>query len=176
MADEKPNDTKSRARVEDANYVLSIDEPNLPRVREEPSGSVVPVAGMLILCAALLALMAALTSNVRMPEKPPAEVVFAAVTSAPRRAARPAAELEDVSGPVAAYYRAKGRDLVPGVGVYAVDPDGICASLRPGDVITAVNGEARSADEVTRVLEDETEALTFTVYREGSYLEVRIFP
>ena len=65
---------------------------------------------------------------------------------------------------------------MPGVGVYAVDPDGICAGLRPGDVITAVNGEARSADEVTRVLEDEAEALTFTVYREGSYLEVRVFP
>ena len=162
-----------RAQVEDANYVLSSEEPNLPRVREERASGGLVWLTLVVLCAAFLALTAAMAASGRSRvEAPPVRTMFSAVPGRLAGAVSAGLELEDIREPVAAYYRAKGRDMVAGVGVYAVDED--CrAALLPGDVITAVNGrETVSAADVARALEDDGEALTLTVYRDGAYVDV----
>ena len=170
MADDLKNNTTRRARVEDANYVLSAEEPNRPRVREEPASLTLPLVSMLFVCAALLVLTAMMLPSLRAPAGDrPTEILFAAERSLPGESVT---QLEDISASVAAYYRSKGRDVVPGVEVFSVASDGSGAGLRPGDVVTALNGENVSADELALALQDAPEALTLTVYRDGAYLEL----
>ena len=175
MADnDRQLNTPRRTRVEDADYVLRTDEPNLPRVREDTSYRGLAVLTILAAFLALLLLTAALTSAVRAPaDDGPEEVRF----SAAENAAAPGLALEDISAPVAAYYRAKGGDAVPGVGVFSVASDGPWAPLRPGDVITALDGRAvGTAADVLRELSEADGPLTMTVYRDGGYVELRTGP
>lgn len=178
---DRQENTPPRVRVEDADYVLTADEPNVPRVREAaPAGPSAPA--VIAVCALLLALAAGGLYAVRPSEGgAPRETAFAAaeVPTAHSAAGAGAAlglSVEDISSPVAAYYRAKGRPLEPGVGVFSVDPDGPAAALQPGDVIVAVNGEPIStAGELDRAAESG-ETLTLTVLRGGEYLDVTAGP
>ena len=181
MAEEnRQENTTRRVRVEDADYVLRTEEPNLPRVREEPASGGLSVLSVIVGCAALLSLVAALTSAGRVPMNDgPKKLVFASAAATEKTVGSGSPlgiETADISAPVAAYYRAKGRDLVPGVGIYAADPEGPGAPLRPGDVITAVNGEKIStAAELEHALTDAG-SVTLTVYRDGEYVVLETEP
>ena len=174
----RQENTARRARVEDADYVLSAEEPNLPRVREE-AAAINPVPVIIAMCAVILAVTALFSFANRvggagLPTE--AEAAFL-----PRRAdafnTPFGIDVEDVSAPVAAYYRFKGRDTVTGVGAFEVDPDGPAAALCRGDVITAVNGErVSSAEELIRLWESADLPPVLTVYRDGAYTEAETAP
>lgn len=171
--DGRQENTTRRVRVEDADYVLSSEEPNLPRVRETSSSGGFPVPVVIALCAALMALSAAIFISGSMPgtAEPPVRTATIPVT---RRAGGYNTDLgldvEDLSVPVAAYFRSKGRPAVAGVAVYSVDPEGPAAALCPGDVITEVNGKAVStAEDLARIWAEADGAPILTVYRGGEY-------
>ncbi|MBR3545881.1 MAG: hypothetical protein IKN76_07430, partial [Oscillospiraceae bacterium] len=54
---DRQENTARRARVEDADYVLSAEEPNLPRVRED-AAAINPVPVIIAMCAVILAVTA----------------------------------------------------------------------------------------------------------------------
>ena len=171
--DRKQVNTPRRVRVEDADYVLSSEGPNLPRVREEHAAGGFPVPVVIALCAALMVLSAAIFFSAGRPVSavPSARTASLPIT---RRSGGFNTELgldvEDLSAPVAAYYRAKGCPAVPGVAVFSVDPEGPAALLCPGDVITEVNGEAvATAEDLSRKWAEADGAPTLTVYRDGEY-------
>ena len=174
----KQENTARRVRVEDADYVLSAEEPNLPKSRVE-AAVVNPVPVIIAMCAVILAVTALFSFGSRvggagLPTN--AEAAFL-----PHRAEAYntpfGVDVENVSAPVAAYYRFKGRGTVTGVGVFSVDPDGPAAALCRGDVITAVNGEKiSSAEELIRLWEGADSPPTLTVYRDGAYTETETAP
>ncbi len=180
MADnERQENTTRRSRVEDANYIPTSDEPKLPRVRETPAPGAGLTRALLVFGIVLLVLTAAgLASRGKPGREEALEIRFAAAGERTERAADAVLGMEvgDISAPVAAYYRAKGRDLTAGVGVFTVDPDGPARELRPGDVICAVNGEAISAAAELEQAASAASALTLTVLRDGEYLELSIAP
>ena len=177
--DKKQENTTRRVRVEDADFVLSSEEPNLPRIREQPAAGGFPVPVVIALCAALMVLSAALFISSRPgTSEPPPRTASVPVT---RRAAGFntdfGLDVEDFSDSVAAYYRAKGRPAVAGVAVFSVDPEGPAAALCPGDVITEINGErVSSAEELARKWADADGAPTLTVYRDGAYRQEQAGP
>ncbi len=171
---DRQENTARRVRVEDADYVLSTDEPNRPRVREEAASGGLTALAVTAGCVLLLLIMAMLSTSVRIPGSgaPSAGLVPVSASEQPR-----ALRLGDLPAPVASYYRSRGLDLVPGVGVYTVDPNGPGAALRPGDVVTQVNGEpVPAAEELMRRLESADETMTLTVRRDGETVEIAAEP
>ena len=187
MAEEKKDNPVRRAQVEDADYVLTADEPNVPRVREEPASGGLAMAAVVMLCSALL-LAAAVSSaggyGRGIGREEPARMTLSAAGETPVARSSGGApsvfgiEAEDISAPVAEYYRRKGRGLAEGVGVYAVTPGGAADGLLcPGDVITAVNGrEIKTCTELAEAARSETGELTLTVIRDGERAQIVLRP
>ena len=175
---DRQENTARRARVEDADYVLSAEEPRLPGARER-SAAVNPVPVILAVCAVILAAAALFSFGSRVGGAGlPTDAEAAFLPRSTDEFNTPfGIDVEDVSAPVAAYYRFKGRETVTGVGVFEVDPEGPAAALCRGDVITAVNGEkVSSAEELIRMWEAAGAPPTLTVYRDGAYTEAKTSP
>lgn len=187
-APQQENTPRRRSEILDADYVLTGEAPNTPRVTgERRSRGVSPVAAV-IACIVLLALALAVSRGdgaLRTDEPEPEPVLRAdgrwSAAVIDDDAGTPAEEalgaaLETLSAPVAAYYSLKDCPRVPGAQVCAVEPDGAAAAagLLPGDVITAVNGAAvLTAEELSDAFCPwHGEAVVFTVYRGGETMEL----
>ena len=179
---------RRRSEILDADYVLTGEAPNTPRVTgDRRSRGVSPVAAVTA-CIVLLALALAVSRGdgalrTGEPESGPGLRTEARWRAAviDDDAGTPAEEalgaaLETLSAPVAAYYSMKDCPRVPGAQICAVEPEGAAAAagLVPGDVITAVNGNAvLSAEELSDAFCPWAgEAVVFTVFRDGEILEL----
>ena len=183
--------TARRAQILDADYVPQDQAPNLPRAgdgpREREGASAVFV---IMVCVALLALGVAVTRGDggadRGADPPVMTVAAGGVRTAPRSESFPAPRedgpglglaVQTLSAPVAAYYSMKDCPLTPGAQVYALEPGGPAeaAGLRPGDVITAVDGQSvLTAEDLDAALSgaEAGRTVTLAVFRGGETLEL----
>lgn len=183
--------TERRAQILDADYVPQDQTPNLPRAGDGARGREgTSAVFVLMVCVALLALAVAVTrgdgKSAEDPSAPAMTVAAGSFRPVPRAEYFPSPR-EDGPGlglaaqtltpPVAAYYSMKDCPLTPGAQVFALESGGPAdaAGIRPGDVITAVNGEPiLTAEDLEDALDSvkEGQTVTLTVFREGETLDI----